>query len=83
MKLVNYWDKYTEMYGQQNLKKYIIVVSAFNTYILEANHCFMQTYKTVPHKEWKRKSENKHYFKTLFFIEFTFFSIKGTFTVLD
>jgi len=21
MKLVNYWDKYTEMHGQQNVKK--------------------------------------------------------------
>jgi hypothetical protein len=21
--LVNYWDKYTEMHGQQNLKKYL------------------------------------------------------------
>ena len=31
IKLVNYWDKYTEMHGQQNVKKINI------PYILESN----------------------------------------------
>ena len=29
--MVNYWDKYTEMHGQQNVKKYELYYSAQNT----------------------------------------------------
>jgi len=28
IKLVNYWDKYTEMHGQQNVKVYTVYIGS-------------------------------------------------------
>jgi len=46
IKFVNYWDKYTEMHGQQNIKK-----------VWNLSTCLMRNHTT---KKWKDKEQSFH-----------------------
>jgi len=47
IKLVNYWDKYTEMHGQQNVKKNIYLYMQVFGFLQWNNRELMQSYFAV------------------------------------